>query len=987
MEFVSEGFLVDRSAGRVLHNGRDLRLDRRAFDVLSYLMQHHDRVVAKEELLAQVWGVKALSEGVLSNTIAKLRRALGQSRDDRYPIETVYGAGYRFRAASPEKARAPASSGVEVREHVPQRDIFVGRESLMRLLRERLLPTQPGSENVILLAGEAGIGKTRVARELSRAARKLNMHAWTGAAHEGEGAPPYWPWIQVMRAAHDELGEAAFRACLPTQTWALAPLAPELCGSSSPPAALEPQAARFSLFEALSSFLKKAASTRALLVVLDDIQFADAGSLELLQFAARALQEQPLTFLATMRIGESPEPWQANASLARLSRISTVLELAGLSADAVGDLIVALMGGSNAELALALHRRTRGNPLFVCQSLDLMRQQGVWSLEHEISTGLETPPGVRTVIRSRLRGLPVASRPVLTAAAVVGQDFDASLLAAVMEQEVAQTLDLLEPALRMRIIEEHPLTAGAFSFAHTLVRESLYEELPMSGRGGLHGRIAAELMRRHGHESSHLAAIAHQMLHAVPCDVVAAMTACRRAAAAARETSSFEISAQILSAGLSKLEHSSGSQDCEFSMLLELGEDLFHAGRGTRAWLAFRSAAESALDRGNPEQLAQIAPRLTDCTDIGLGDYGFVRSVVERALALNTALPDAVNACLLAQCAQLSVELPSEERHLLLERAAQLASGSGDLGAVLEVAHTAAIIRDPTRLAENERAAEHFLALVERHPEPAAAMRYRTVRGFNAHFTLYLCALTVGDLSAADLILARCHQLAETSHVRSAQFVVSLARAGRALGEARLVELSEVVSRGIARCDSGLSLEREAWRVYESSRVEGQGQLHAEGIEPELDQLRRLTSSRFLAQVAVLRARRLASTGNSLRARVVMALVPSAVLQRMPVRYGDLGILCSLAEVRLALNELEAAEHLYEKLSPYAAFNAVGPAFDYRGSVAHFLGLIAHALGRVPAAVEHFREAVAMNRRLNMPAQLGRSERHLQDVTKELERT
>jgi hypothetical protein len=266
-------------------------------------------------------------------------------------------------------------------------------------------------------------------------------------------------------------------------------------------------------------------------------------------------------------------------------------------------------------------------------------------------------------------------------------------------------------------------------------------------------------------------------------------------------------------------------------------------------------------------------------------------------------------------------------------------------------------------------------------------MRYRTVRGFNANFTLYLCALTSGDLSAADLILERCRQLAETSHVRSAQFVVSLASAGRALGDARMVELKELVTRGIARCDSELSLEREAWKVYEFSRVEAQGQPpDSESIELELEQLRRLTDSRFLAQVAVLRARYLAATGNTARARVIMGLVPSAVLQRMPVRYGDLGILCALAETQLALNELDRVEHLYEKLLPCAALNVVGPAFDYRGSVAHFLGLIAHGLGRTPAALVHFRDAVAVNRQLNMPAQLARSERQLQSVMKELKR-
>jgi hypothetical protein len=317
----------------------------------------------------------------------------------------------------------------------------------------------------------------------------------------------------------------------------------------------------------------------------------------------------------------------------------------------------------------------------------------------------------------------------------------------------------------------------------------------------------------------------------------------------------------------------------------------------------------------------------------------------------------------------------------LLHEAAARAEQSGDLESILEVAHTRAILRDPTQLAENLAAAEHFLELAECHPEAAARMRYRSLRGFGAHLTRYLCALTACDLDAADLVLDHCQQITESAHVRTAQFVVSLLRAGRALGDGRLLELQRLIPSERALEESELPMERAVWHGYKLALGEAQNDT-CRFADAQLDQAgaARVRDSRFMAQAAMLRARRLALGGELARSRAVIAQIPQALRDRMPVHHGDLGALCALAEVLVAQGDLGAADMLYDKLLPYASLNAVCPAFDYRGAVGHFLGLLARLLDRQEAAAAHFQRALQLNRKLNMPRQLAWTEQALQQL-------
>lgn len=986
MHFAFDGFTVDQHGYRLSHDGREVPLERRTFDLLCYLIEHRDRVVPKQELIEQVWGARVLSEGALSNAVAKLRRALGQRTDAKQPIETVHRRGYRFRALTETTAVLAPAAPVSPMALGAVADPFVGREVVMGALMERVVQRSGGSENVIVITGEAGIGKTRTSRELAVRVGESGVAVWIGTAHEGGGAPPYWPWMQILRAAHADLSEAGskragppasttWNACLPPGAWAIPQLVPELCSAAATPQA-EPQRSRFQLFDELSSFLRAVATRRPLLVILDDLHAADRGSIELLAFVARVLQDQPVTFLATERTGELTANGDHESPLDRLARSATVLPLDPLSLADVARLATARMGeAASSALVSALHSRTQGNPLFVRQALELV-QQGDRSFIEESLPRSGVPPAIRHLVRRRLAGLSERTRQALDAAAVIGRTFGAPLLCEVIERTSAELLDDLESALRLGVLDESE--EAGFAFGHGLVRDCLYEDLSARERGALHARIALALTRRAADGGRHQpAALAHHALHAVPFDLRTTMAACRSAAAFAREASGFEAAAQLLQRACQKLDAEGGDGETRVHLLLELGENQFYAGLLASAWNAFREAAEAARQSGGVELLAEVAPRLVDCLELGLGDPQFARDVTEQALAgLTQQSSGALSACLLAQRAELALELPADARFTLLDQAAALASESGEPSAILDVAHSRAILRDPTCLRENAAAVSHFLQLTERYPQACAGMRYRSLRRFGAYVTRYLCALTSGDLIGADAALAPCRQIAEESHVRAALFVTRLLRAGRALGDGRLADLACIV--GELRPESSVELPQEytAWSGYLAELLHVQGKLDGEfALAIQSDVVVLSASARHAAYVAITRARLFASGAQREQAAIELNQLSATALERMPVQYGDLGALCSLAEVYQTLPDPKRAEQLYAKLLPHAARNAVGPMFEYRGAVAHFLGLLARQLGRSADAREHFQQALAINRKLDMPLAIAASER------------
>jgi DNA-binding winged helix-turn-helix (wHTH) protein len=251
-----DGFEIDPEEGRLLRNGVEVPLERRSFEMLCYLATHPGRLIEKQELLSHVWQVRSLSRGVLASTLAKLRKALGQAANQREPIETVHGRGYRFHGVVQRAQARPTNESEAVpASRASRARPFVGRKQALETLAKALEQAACGHGQLLLLVGDAGIGKTRMLEELSPRAQQHGFSIWEGSSHDGAGAPPYWPWVEILRKAQQEL--PAPKSHVPTDCAALCLLWPELVESSVVADAGAPST-RFRLFDELSRFLGSA---------------------------------------------------------------------------------------------------------------------------------------------------------------------------------------------------------------------------------------------------------------------------------------------------------------------------------------------------------------------------------------------------------------------------------------------------------------------------------------------------------------------------------------------------------------------------------------------------------------------------------------------------------------------------------------------------------------------------------------------------------
>src|SRR5262245_8661770 len=292
MIFAFSDFELDESLYQLRRRGEVVRLEPKVFDVLAYLVRQRDRVVPKDELLARLWPGEFVSETVLPRCITAARKAVGDDPAGQKVIQTVHGRGYRFVASvAGDARRAPAADGAGAGRPA---DTFVGREQAMAELRAALDDAFAGRGRLVFLVGEPGIGKTRTAEELVAVARQRGARVHGGRCYEEDGSPAFWPWVQVLRGCIRDVEPRQLAAELGAAAADIAELVPELRQSvpqlPSPPS-LPPEQARFRVFDAAATFLRLAARPHPLIVVLDDLHWADKASLLLLQFLAREIRD------------------------------------------------------------------------------------------------------------------------------------------------------------------------------------------------------------------------------------------------------------------------------------------------------------------------------------------------------------------------------------------------------------------------------------------------------------------------------------------------------------------------------------------------------------------------------------------------------------------------------------------------------------------------------------------------------------------------
>jgi DNA-binding NarL/FixJ family response regulator len=842
---------------------------------------------------------------------------------------------------------------------------FVGREGELAALAADLDAALAGRGGVVLLAGEPGIGKTRLAEELAAQATACGALVLWGRCWEGEGAPAFWPWVQVVRAYVQAADPATLRremgagaADIAQLVTALRERLPDL--PSPPPT--EPEAARFRLFDSLASFLRAAAARRPLLLVLDDLHWADAPSLALLRFLGRELEDAGLLVVGIYRDVEVERGHPLLGTLADLTRGQRRrrLLLGGLDQQEVASFVAAVVGvAPAAELAAALHRETDGNPFFVTEVVRLLATQGRLgggAGSPLLAAGL--PEGVKAVVAQRLGRLSDDCRRVLEVAAVLGRDFQLRALQPASDLDAERLLGLLEEAEKARIVAEVPGGLGRWRFAHALVREVLYEGLSAARRVRLHGRVGEALEAVHAADPGpHLAELAHHYLAAAPGGQVArAVRAATLAGRRALELLAWEQAAGLFERALATLElaeRPDQQQRCE--LLLDLGEARMAASDVPAARAAYQQVGELARRIGAPEALARAGLGLGLEFTSGMVDPVEVE-LLEEALAALGGADSPLRARVLARLAKALMFAPQVERRLALsEQAVGLARRLGDpatLAAVLYDHHQAIWGPDRTEVARERLAvASEVVGLAERLGDRAMALRGRGLRRNDL--------LELGDLAGFDADLVAAEQTAQQLRQLHYHWQLSLARATRALLAGRFAEAEEQAAQGLA---IGRRAGDQAVEVYYPGVL---GPLRfMQGRFGETVELFQDLTARYpaLAPPRAALAAALAEVGLTDQARTEVERLAADDLAALP---RDLGWSLGLALLALAchhLGDTERGARVRELLEPYADRNiavarigalCIGPA-------AYFLGLLDLTLDDLEQAMRRFAHAATL---------------------------
>jgi DNA-binding CsgD family transcriptional regulator len=380
-----------------------------------------------------------------------------------------------------------------------------------------------GRGRLVMLAGEPGIGKTRTARELGSHAEALGAQVLWGWCYEVEGAPPYWPWVQPIRSYFQQRDPEQLRSEMGPGASDIAQIIPELgerLPDLKPPPALEPEQAQFRLFDSITAFLKNAAQSQPLMLVLDDLHWADKSSLLLLQFLARQLGGSRLLVVGCYRDMELSRQHPLSETLAQLARepVFRRVLLRGLSQEDTSGFIEATAGvRPPPRLAETIYAHTEGNPFFMTEVVRLLAERGELATEAIGGPqGIRIPEGVREVIGQRFNRLSVHCNQTLTTAAIIGRDFDFQLLSHLSSgASDERLLQAIDEGLEAHLIEELPGPGERYQFTHALVQQTLVEEVSTSRRVRLHARIAEALEKLYGPDASgHAAELAHHFAEA-----------------------------------------------------------------------------------------------------------------------------------------------------------------------------------------------------------------------------------------------------------------------------------------------------------------------------------------------------------------------------------------------------------------------------------------------------------------------------------------
>jgi len=828
----------------------------------------------------------------------------------------------------PDAPWIPAARGVTL----------VGRDAELAQI-QAVLDAQGSLGQLVLITGEAGIGKTTVATAIAEQAAAHGWRVASGRCWDQVGAPAFWPWAQVLRALLADLTPRDLDADTSAWLTELDPSLRSLVGATAPAPDLPAAQARFAMLDAVGRlFADRCAGGERLLVVLDDLHAADGSSLELARFLCRSLPGRPFVMLGTVRPAGSATPDEVRRLLDELERDATRIELPALSGDAVRDLVSARTGKTpDASEVKELMRTSGGNPFFIGQ------------LVSSRLGGTAVPPSLKNVLRQRVADLSDAARDVMSVAAVFGVEFDPALLPEMAATSMAVVQTSLAEATAAGLAGPVIDKPGSYSFTHGLIQRFLVAELPAAERGKIHHRIADAVEPGAAIDMRWAALFAAHCRAGVDQVGVARMVdACLRAAAAAQHSLAIEVAADELTAGLELLKsHRTQFAAERAAMLLALAQAQALLGHGGDSRASYERAAFAARTARRPDLLAACAiatPRTADALRLDPG----VRQLLDEALAgVGDDQPD-LKAPLLAR---LVTELPFEDvegRVATAARALEMARQAGERTVAQVLRFRVMGIYDPGFAPESVEHAEELLRLAVELRDPMLEL--------DAWLGVFGARLATGDVRGAGDALGQFDDAIATMNA-------PLLRAASLTRHATLELLRGKFDNVLPLANEALGLRQQAgdpdaprnWGAQVTTLWNFQGNpagADALAAVPDHIPVPRLVLAKFFmdagrTELAKIEAQRGLAQLQGSRASLFLSGLAAG------------------AEVAAGLRHRAVAEAVLPRLEPGAdEVNVSSQGALCLGSNHYFVGLCLSALDRFDEAITALNAAVNANKRI-----------------------
>ena len=817
----------------------------------------------------------------------------------------------------------------------PGLGILAGRDPELGTLRRWLADALAGHGRLVVLTGPPGIGKTRLAEEVAGGARRAGQRVLRGRAVEDPGAPPLWPWRRIL----DAVGGAGE--------------GDRLTGDPGGARADDLAAARFRAAAAAADSLTAAAREDGLLIVLEDLHWADHASLFLLRELTAELPASRLLVLATCR-DTAGDPWRtALGDLARLPGLR-VMRLPPLGEAAVDEILKTAGLAADPDLARFVHARSEGNPLYVATLARVLAARPEAALDADaVARVAGASAEISHLVSSLTAGLDEGTRDLLAAASVLGTEFGAELAAAVGGgQDVLAALAAAEARGLVTGLASRP---GGWRFSHALIRDGIYAGLGEDQRVRLHGRVAAALAPLARQAPERGGEVAEHLLRAAPDQAALRQAAewARTAAAAATEALAFEDAAGYLATALTAAE-AAGVDDTDRAVLLtELATAQYRAGQ-LAASLQHAVAAAEAAERARRTDL--IAEAALVVRGVGHHDVAVtLLGLCDRALA-GPEGPAARKARLLAQRASALAELGDMEAADTESAAAMTAARAADdpVAELDAIRARVAALSAPQLRTQWWQLGARTVELATVTGQPIAAVLGRVWR-IDAAYAL-------ADIEAADAEIARLAQLAESTRLPLARWHLLRQQASRAALAGQLAvarDRSEQARQLAVRIQdlsgAGISYSFAAWLAV----------IRGDAAELQPDFFEVMADAPAMPIVRASHALGLFTAGRTDEARAVYE-----TLRQLPAgpdrdirTFGALALLLNLI---IAFRDTETAQATYDLFRPHLGHGGlIGSGLvALQGSLHWPLGRLAALLGRTEQALDHFASAQAVHTRL-----------------------